>query len=284
VHSPLVQVFALSVILELLVIAAPFYMQLAVDEVIARGDVELMMALALGFGLLTAISVATAALRSMLMLVVQSALHFQMGARLFHHLLRLPLSFFEKRHIGDILSRFGSLEPLRNALSEGLVVGALDGIMALATLAMIFVYSPLLAAVTLSALLLYVLLRLALYRRFRDLSEASIQAAAQENSNFIETARAIQTIKLFNRESDREGQWLNRHADAVNAGINLGRAQITFATLNRAIFGFEQIITVYLAVNLVVQNVLTVGMIFAFMASGSASTVSWSKPSSSKAK
>ncbi len=266
VNSPLVQVFALSALLELLVIAAPFYMQLAVDEVIARGDVDLMLALALGFGLLTAISVATAALRSMLMLVVQSALHFQMGARLFHHLLRLPLSFFEKRHIGDILSRFGSLEPLRNALSEGLVVGAIDGIMALATLAMIFAYSPLLAAVTLSALALYILLRLALYRRFRDLSEASIQAAAQENSNFIETARAIQTIKLFNRESDREGQWLNRHADTVNAGINLGRAQITFATLNRAIFGFEQIITVYLAVNLVVQNVLTVGMVFAFMA------------------
>ena len=225
-----------------------------------------MAALALGFGLLMAISVATSALRSMLMLVVQSALHFQMGARLFHHLLRLPLSFFEKRHIGDILSRFGSLEPLRNALSEGLVVGAIDGVMALATLAMIFVYSPLLATVTLAALALYILLRLALYRRFRDLSEAGIQAQAQENSNFIETARAIQTIKLFNRESDREGQWLNRHADAVNAGINLGRAQITFATLNRAIFGFEQIITVYLAVNLAAQNVLTVGMIFAFMA------------------
>ena len=264
--SPLVQVFLLSAILELLVIAAPFYMQLAVDEVLARGDVELMAALALGFGLLMAISVATSALRSMLMLVVQSALHFQMGARLFHHLLRLPLSFFEKRHIGDILSRFGSLEPLRNALSEGLVVGAIDGVMALATLAMIFVYSPLLATVTLAALALYILLRLALYRRFRDLSEAGIQAQAQENSNFIETARAIQTIKLFNRESDREGQWLNRHADAVNAGINLGRAQITFATLNRAIFGFEQIITVYLAVNLAAQNVLTVGMIFAFMA------------------
>src|SRR6202012_714786 len=112
--APLTQVFLLSVILELLIIAAPFYMQLTVDEVIARGDSSLMFTLALGFGLLTAINVGTYALRSHIALVVQNAVHFHMGARLFHHLIRLPLSFFEKRHIGDVLSRFQSIEPIRN--------------------------------------------------------------------------------------------------------------------------------------------------------------------------
>ena len=117
ISSPLVQIFTLSVILELLVVAAPFYMQLTVDEVVARGDVDMMLALALGFGLLTAINVATTALRSHIVLVAQNAVHFQMGARLFHHLVRLPLSFFEKRHIGDVLSRFNSIEPIRNAVA-----------------------------------------------------------------------------------------------------------------------------------------------------------------------
>src|SRR3712207_5251926 len=145
--SPLAQVFVLSVILELLVIAAPFYMQITVDEVIARGDTDLMLALALGFGLLTAIKVATDALRSHIVLVVQNAVSFQIGARLFHHLIRLPLGFFEKRHIGDVLSRFQSVEPIRNALAEGLILAVIDGIMAFATLAMIFVYSPKLALV-----------------------------------------------------------------------------------------------------------------------------------------
>ncbi|MBX6745332.1 MAG: peptidase domain-containing ABC transporter, partial [Acetobacteraceae bacterium] len=276
--SPLAQVFTLSVILELLAIAAPFYSQLAVDEVVARGDVDLMLALALGFGLLAAINVATDTLRSHIVLVLQNAVHFQMGARLFHHLIRLPLSFFEKRHIGDVLSRFQSVEPIRNALAEGMILATIDGIMAIATLVMIFIYSAQLAAVVLAALLLYVTLRLALYRRFRDLSEATIQAAAQENSNFIETARAIQTIKLFNREADREGQWLNRHADTVNANIRLGRAQIQFKAMNSAIFGLENIVTVYLAAMLALENAMTVGMIFAFMAyktqfTGKASTL-----------
>ena len=264
--SPLAQIFALSVILELLVVAAPFYTQLAVDEVIARGDVDLLLALALGFGLLMAVQVVAAALRSHIMLVVQNALHFQMGARLFHHLLRLPLSYFEKRHIGDILSRFGSLTPIRTALAEGLILATIDGIMALATLTMLFVYSAKLALVTLGALLLYILLRLLHFRRFRELNEATIQAEAQQSSNFIETARAIQTVKLFNREADREAQWLNRHADTVNAEIRLGRAQVQFQTMNRAIFGAEQILTIYLATMLALENALTVGMIFAFIA------------------
>jgi ATP-binding cassette, subfamily B, bacterial CvaB/MchF/RaxB len=266
VGSPLVQIFALSVILELLVVAAPFYMQLTVDEVVARGDASLMLTLALGFGLLAAINVGAFALRSQIALVVQNAVHFHMGARLFHHLLRLPLSFFEKRHIGDVLSRFQSIEPIRDVLAEGLILAAIDGIMAIATLTMIFLYSPRLALVVLTALMLYVVLRLAMYRRFRTLNETYIRAQAQENTNFIETARAIQSIKLFNRETDRESQWFNLHADTVNASIRKGRATILFGTMNRAIFGIENIVTIYLAGMLALDNELTTGMFFAFMA------------------
>src|SRR5690349_17278237 len=201
---------------------------LAIDEFIARGDVDLLIVLAIGFGLLTAISIATTAIRSNVILIVQNAVHFQMGARLFHHLLRLPLVYFEKRHIGDILSRFKSIEPIRNLLAEGLITAVIDGLMAVATMVMIFVYSIQLALVVLVTLLLYGVLRLALFRMFWDRTQAVIQSEAQENSTFIEAARGIQSIKLFNRESEREGQWLNRYADYVNANVRLGRAKISF--------------------------------------------------------
>jgi ATP-binding cassette subfamily B protein RaxB len=109
------------------------------------------------------------------------------------------------------------------------------------------------------------MLRLALYRVLWLRTEVTIQAAAQENSTFIETVRAIQSLKLFNRESEREGQWLNRYADVANANVRLGRVKIAFATMNELIFGLEMIITVYLAARLALANALTVGMIFAFM-------------------
>jgi ATP-binding cassette subfamily B protein RaxB len=261
----LIQILILSAVLEIFVIASPFYLQLTVDEVIARGDADLLIVLALGFGLLAAIKVGSTAIRSLVILVVQNVLHFQIGASLFRHLIRLPIAYFEKRHIGDILSRFTSIEPIRSALAEGMIAATIDGLMALATLAMIFVYSTRLALVVLAAFVLYAVIRLGLYRLLRERSLAAIEAKAHENSTFIETLRAVQSLKIFNREGDRETQWLNRYGDVVSANVRLGRAKIAFATLNDALFGLENVVTIYLAARLALGNSLTIGMIFAFM-------------------
>jgi ATP-binding cassette subfamily B protein RaxB len=263
-HS-IIQILVLSVILEVFVIASPFYMQLTIDEVIVRGDAELLTVLALGFGLLTGIKVASTAIRSLITLIVQSVLHFQIGGRLFHHLVRLPITYFEKRHIGDVLSRFTSIEPIRAALAEGMITATIDGLMAVATLAMIFVYSAELALVVLTAFGLYAAIRLLLYRLLRERSLAVIESKAHENSTFIETVQAIQSLKIFNRESERETQWLNRYADVVSANVRLGRAKIAFTTINDFLFGLENIVTIYLAARLALSNSLTIGMIFAFM-------------------
>jgi ATP-binding cassette, subfamily B, bacterial CvaB/MchF/RaxB len=261
----LIQILILSAFLEIFVIASPFYLQLTIDEVVARGDADLLIVLALGFGLLGAIKVCTTAIRSLIILIVQNVLHFQIGARLFHHLVRLPIAYFEKRHIGDILSRFTSIEPIRSALAEGMIAATIDGLMALATLAMIFAYSTQLALVVLAAFFLYAVVRLGLYRLLRERSLAAIEAKAHENSTFIETLRAVQSLKIFNRESDRETQWLNRYGDVVSANVRLGRAKIAFATINDALFALENVVTIYLAARLALSNSLTIGMIFAFM-------------------
>src|SRR5262249_23967891 len=125
----------------------------ALAQVIASGDVDLLLVLALGFGLVTAVAVAGKALRSLAGLNLQNTLHFAMGSRLFHNLVRLPLAYFEKRHIGDILSRFISLEPIRNTLAEGLITAAIDGLMGIATLTVVFLYSPVIGSLIVSAFL-----------------------------------------------------------------------------------------------------------------------------------
>jgi ATP-binding cassette subfamily B protein RaxB len=264
--AALLQVFALSLILELFVLVSPFYLQFVIDEVVARGDGDLLLVLALGFGLVVGLKVAATAIRSLILLILQNALHLQMGVRLFRHLIRLPISYFEKRHIGDVLSRFISLEPIRNVLAEGLIVGLIDGIMAAATFTMMFIYSKQLTSVVLVAFTLYVVLRVSLYRLLRNRALSQIYAKAKENSNFIESVRAIQSIKIFNRERERETQWLNRYSDVVSANVRLGRTHITFKTLNDLLFGFENVLVIYLAARLALDNILTIGMIFAFIA------------------
>jgi ATP-binding cassette subfamily B protein RaxB len=261
----LVQIFILSVALQLLALAAPFYMQLTLDEVIARGDVDLLVVLAIGFGLLMLIRTAATAVRSLILNIVQNVMHFQLGARLFRHLCRLPMAFFEKRHVGDVISRFSSLQPIRDLLAEGMITGILDGCMAIAALGLMFVYSVQLALVVTVSVALYALVRLALYRLLWRRTEETLQTRAQEQSLFIENLQSIQSTKLFNREDDREANWLNRYADVVSSNVQLGRTKVAFATVKDLIFGVETIVTVYLAAGLALDNVLTVGMIFAFM-------------------
>jgi ATP-binding cassette subfamily B protein RaxB len=266
IKRALAQALVLSAVLQLVVLAAPFCMQLADDEAVMKGDEGLLTALALGFGLLTLIHIGAEWLRSHVLLFLGSALNLQMGANLFHHLVRLPLSWFEKRHIGDLVARFRSAEPIQRLISEGLVAACVDGLMATVTLAMILIYSPKLSGIVAAALILYALLRLALYRALRRRQEDLVEAAAREQTTFIETARAIQSIKIFGREADREALWQNRHAEAISRGIRQGRLTIGFKTANDLIYGVENVLAVYLGARAVMADELTIGMLYAFMA------------------
>jgi ATP-binding cassette, subfamily B, bacterial CvaB/MchF/RaxB len=260
------QALVLSIIVQLFVLVSPFYMQIAVDDAVGKGDGGLLVALAIGFGLFTLINVAATALRSFVSLQLGNVITFQMVVGLFHHLMRLPLPYFERRHIGDLISRFTATQPIKDLITEGLVAVLVDGLMAIATLALMIVYSWLLALISLAAIVVYVALRLAAIGALRRRTEDQIQARARQDSTFIETVRAVQTIKLFGREAEREGVWQNRYAGFVNSGIKLGRLQISFRAANDLIFGIENVATIYLGARLAIDGALTVGMLFAYMA------------------
>ncbi len=258
--------FALSMLLQVFTLTAPYYMQLVIDDVILTSDTSLLLVLAFGFALVLLFEIATTAVRGFVLLHFGNLLNIQMAGNLFHHLIRLPLHYFEKRHMGDVMSRFGSLRQVRELLTTGMIEALIDGLMAVAILAVILVYSPVLSGVVLAAVGLYTLFRLAMYNSLRAVSEQEILAQAKESSNFMETVRGIQTIKLFGAEAKREGLWQNYFVDATNQSIRLGVFNISYQTVNRLLFGLENILVVYLAALLVLEGGFSTGMLFAFMA------------------
>jgi len=262
----LVQVLVLSVILQLFVLASPFYLQVAVDEVLTKFDTDLLMVLALGFAGFTLINFIAQALRGYVLLYFGSMLSFQTVGNLFRHLIKLPVDFFEKRHIGDVVSRFGSMEPIKAMLTEGLIASLIDGVMAITTLVLMFIYSPTLAAIAVAAWLLYFIVRMAFYRPFRAAQEDAIVCKAKENTTFIETVRGITSLKLFGAESERENVWQNKYAEVINTNARAEKLRIWFSAANSGIFGVEHIILIYVAAKMVLAGEFSVGMIFAFMA------------------
>lgn len=262
----LIKLFVLSLILQVFALASPYYTQLVVDEVLVSHDQPLLVVLALGFGLLMMIQIVVGVLRSWIALHLGTMLSMQMVTNLFRHLLHLPAAYFEKRHMGDITSRFGSLSAVQSLLTTSLVEGLLDGIMVVIVFAMMYLYSPQLSLIVVLVVIMYALLRWAFFWPMRQLTEESIVAGAKEQSVFMESIRGYQALKLFGQETQRLNLWQNRHAEAVNKGYRLAKWGIGAGVSNQVLFGIEGILIVYLAAQEVMAGAMTVGMLFAFMA------------------
>jgi ATP-binding cassette subfamily B protein RaxB len=265
----LAQGFLLSALLELFVVLSPFYMQLVVDEAILKGDRDLLTGLAAAFALLYLFNAAATAFRSFVFQYLGNTLTFAMEARLFHHLIRLPLSYFQKRAVGDLLQRFHALEPVKQLIVGGGISTVLDGSLAVFTAIIMLSYSPQLSAIVFGVFgvfALYAVLRFATRRIARRFSADSIVADAREQTRFLETLRAIQTIKTNSGEPARESAWQNLYADKLNTAIRVSTVNIWFSAASSLIASGTDVLIIYLAASQAIDGTLTVGMITAFMA------------------
>jgi ATP-binding cassette subfamily B protein RaxB len=262
----LAQVFLLALALQAIAVVSPFYMQWAVDGAVVTSDRDLLTVLGLGFLLLAVIQVAIAALRSWVVLYLGTTLNLQWLANVFTHLLRLPVSYFERRHLGDVVSRFGAVGSIQRTLTSSFVEALIDGVMAVATLVMMVVYSPWLTGVAVAAVAVYGLLRWSFYDPLRRATEEHIVHSAKQQSHFLETVRGVQSIKLFGRQEERRSRWLNLVVDAVNQDLVSQKLTLGFRSANGLVFGVERVAIVWLGALLVLDSAFSVGMLFAFVA------------------
>jgi ATP-binding cassette subfamily B protein RaxB len=259
------EVFALALALQAMALVMPFYLQWCVDGAVVSADRDLLTVLGLGFLLLAVLQVGLSAIRSWVVLYLGTTLNLQWLANVFSHLLRLPVSFFEKRHLGDIVSRFGAVNNIQRTLTSSFVEALIDGVMALATLAMMLVYSVPLTAVALAAVATYALLRASFYEPLRRATEEHIVHTAKQQSHFLETVRGVQSIKLFGRQEERRSRWLNLVVDATNQDVAVQKLALAFRSVNGLVFGVERVAIVWIGCLAVLDSAFSVGMLFAFI-------------------
>ncbi len=271
----LLQIFGVALALQVFAIAAPLLNQLVVDDAVATYDRDLLTVLVMGFALLLLVQTLLGLARSWMVMTLGMSLSLQWAGNVFGHLIKLPVDYFEKRHLGDIVSRFGSVGAIQRTLTTSVIEAVLDGLMSLAALGMMLLYSPALTAVVVSAVAAYGLLRWAAYRPFRDASAQRLVVAARENTHFLESLRAIVPLKLFGREQERRARWQNLLIEVQNRDVRTAKMGIAFSTANTFIFGVENLAVLWLGAALVMhtstlastqgQAVFTIGMLFAFI-------------------
>lgn len=256
----------LSLTLQVFVLVTPLYMQWVVDQVLVSADASLLTVLGIGFALLVVVQIAVSVLRGWTVVYLSARFGLQWTANVFAHLLRLPLDFFEKRHLGDVVSRIGSVQRIQQTITTNFIEAVVDGLMGLATLAMMLVYSPVLAMVTLVAVALYLGLRMATFRRFRDGSEQQLIEAARQQSHFFETVRGMQSIKVSGIESQRRSAYLNLLHRTIDREVWLARLDLVFSQSNALVMGLERVIVIWVGASLTLEGIFTVGMLIAYLA------------------
>lgn len=261
----LTQIGVLSLGVELLLLLSPMYVQWVVDQAVVSSDKDLVHLLALAFAAIAVIQVLITTLRSWVVLNFGTSLGVQWSVNVFSHMVRLPMNFFEKRHLGDVTSRFDSLGTIQSTLSRAFIEASVDALMVLITLVMMLMYSGLLSAVALTAAIIYGLLRWAAFSPLRQATQEMIVLGAKQETTFLETVRAIQAIKLFGRESQRQGMWHNRLVDTTNRLLKTERFMIGYQLAHGFLGGLENILIVWLGAQLILESQFTIGMLFAFV-------------------
>ena len=257
---------ALSAALQGFALLAPFLLQWIVDQVLPAADHDLLAVLVTGFALLLALQVATSVLRGWALLHLGARLSQQWVGSVFAHLLRLPLDWFERRQLGDVVSRLGSVQAIQRSLAAGAVEAVIDGALVLATLAMMLRYAPALAAVSAATVLAYLALRLVLHGGQRGALEAQVLAAARQQGHLLESLRGIASVQASATQGARGMAYSQRLAAQVGADLRVGAFGLGLSASAQALFGAERLAVLAMGATGVLEGALSLGMLMAYLA------------------
>jgi ATP-binding cassette, subfamily B, bacterial CvaB/MchF/RaxB len=260
------RVLAISLCLELLGLISPLFMQWVIDNVVVSRDTNLLTTLTLGFLLLLVIQQWFGLIRAWLVLKVGTQLRVQWRSNVLSHLLLLPLNYFSRRHLGDVMSRFESVNHIQKVMTNSFVEALLDGVMVALTLGLMLLYSPVLSVISLTSVLIYVVIRWAWYGPSRRAMAEHMVRSANESSYLLETIRGIRTIRLFAHHTERLAAWQTLMVADINANLKTQKLEVFYNLVRGTLSGLFALCLLWWGAKDVMSGSLSVGMLLAFFA------------------
>ena len=259
-------VLTVSLTAQLLYFLAPFQLQIVVDEAFGQNSTRALPALFAAFAVLAGLRLLVEILRATVTQRLAASLSFQLARNVVGHMLRLPPSYFEKRHLGDVMSRLNSTTALQDALTRGAATIVVDGAFGIIAIALLFLYAPRFAAIALSAFVLNIGVRTLFYPQVRAKTLEQVVLAAMERTHVLESLRAIATIKLLGGENEREAGWKSRFASYANHSAWLAKITNIQQFVQNAVESTATSLIIYLSTLEIIRgDGFTIGMLVAFL-------------------
>lgn len=263
-RAVLAEVIVASLFIQIFALLMPLFFQVVVDKVLVHQGLTTLTVLAIGLAAISVFDVVLGGLRTYLMSHTTSRIDVELGAKMFSHLLELPLRYFESRPVGQTVARVRELETVREFLTSSALTVVLDLLFGFIFFFIMYAYSPLLFAVVAGAVPLYVAISLAITPELRRRVEERFQHGAASQSFLVETVTAMETMKSMSIQPLARRDWEDRLAAYVRASFRT----ITLSTLGRQLIEFiSKIVTVlilFLGARLVISGEMTIGQLIAF--------------------
>jgi subfamily B ATP-binding cassette protein HlyB/CyaB len=258
------EVLLISFFLQLFALLSPLFFQVVMDKVLVHRGFTTLDVLVTGLVIVVIFESALSALRTYVFSHTTSRIDVELGARLFRHLVQLPLAYFQVRRVGDSVARVRELEHIRSFLTGQSLTLVLDVLFSVVFIAVMFAYSVPLTLIVLVSLPMYLGLSLAVVPLLRSRLDEKFARGAENQALLVEAVSGIQTVKAHALEPVMARRWDNQLAAYVSA---------SFRTQTLASFAHEGIgligklvgaATLWYGAHLVIDGELTVGMFVAF--------------------
>src|SRR5271168_609627 len=263
-RGPLIEVLVASCFLQIFGLLTPLFFQFMVDKVLVHRGLSTLEVLAVGLGLLSLFEVVLGGTRSWLFAHTANRIDVELGARLFRHLLALPMAYFGGRRVGDTVARVRELETIRQFLTSSAITLVLDLAFGMIFIAVLFLYSFKLTLIVLASLPCYVALSVLATPAFRRRIEEKFRRGAENQAFLVESVSGVETVKAMALEPVLQRRWEEQLAAYVSASfrvIGLGTwAQQTAQAINKTV----TVLVLFLGARAVIKGDMTVGGLVAF--------------------
>ncbi len=258
------EVLLASFFLQLFALLTPLFFQVVIDKVLVHHGLTTLDVLAIGLLAISGFEVVLSGLRSYLFSHTANRVDVMLGAKLFRHLLALPIAYFEARRVGDSVARVRELESIRNFLTGSALTLVVDLFFTLVFFAVLYYYSPLLTAIVAGAIPFYIGLSLFITPILRKRLDDKFKRGAENQAFLVESITGIQTLKAQAVEPQMQRRWEEQLAGYVGASFKAGN----LGNIANQVAGFINKVTIvlilWLGATAVMQGALSVGQLIAF--------------------
>ncbi len=263
--AALARIFCFALALEVLALLSPLINQIVIDEVLVALDDSLLALVVIAMLLMSATQTLIGLARQWATITMAVNFNMQWTANVFHHLLRLPIDWFEKRDIGNVSAKFDAVDTIQGTLTTSILEALLDVLLVVGTLGMMLLYSVPLTMVALAAALIYGLLRVLWFRTLRRAAEDSWMAATLESSHFLETLHGMLSLRVNGALIQRESAWRNLNIARRNSQLRENKLTISYDIINTVIGSLVGAAVLWFGAKAVLSGSFSIGMMVAYM-------------------